>query len=108
MLQSHPVRVSTPSANDVLLFQLHRQITSLFKSQLALVEELKEQHDIAILKLIDALPPEYRDFVRLVDHFDEAQAQILRRKILGAGNDCKREAETLLSNFDVEFKGKNS
>lgn len=108
MLQSSPVRVTAPSAQDVLLFQASRQITFLFKSQLALVEELKEQHDIAILKLIESLPIEYREFVRLADYFDDTQAQILRRKILGNGNDIKREFETILNNFDVEFKGKNS
>lgn len=71
-----------------------------------MIEELKEQHDIAINKLIECLPLQYKDFVKLADYYDEEQFQILRRKILASGNDCKRQFETLIENFEIDYKDK--
>ncbi len=104
MSSNQSFNVSAPPAQDILLFQTTRLFKSLFKSQLVVLEAIAEEHDIAMDKLIGALPEEYRNFVELADYLSDTKRQILRKQTLGQGNDILREFERLLENFTIEHK----
>lgn len=106
MINNNPILASGPSADDVLKFQVKRLVTNNFKSQLFQLETLMEQHDIAMDKLVDVLPQECKNFVELADYLNDAQFDILRRKTLADGNDCYRQFEELIKNFQIEYKQK--
>ena len=89
---------------EVLRFQLHRIITSLFKGQLVILEDLGLEHDEALGKLYDALPDQYKPFVNLADYFTEQKGEILRKKVLDAGNDSKRQVDEILKTFNITLK----
>lgn len=91
-------------SKDVLKFQVKRNITVLFKQFLIILEDLAEEHDIALDKLAEKLPPEYKDFVDLADYFGEEKSEMLRKKVLTIGNDTYRNIEEIINNFDVNIK----
>lgn len=93
--------------DDVLRFQARRICTSMFKSFLILLEEVEEDHDIALKKLFDSLPPQYQPYVKLADYLDEERAKRLRSKILDVGNNAIREFEEQLNNYEVRLKNPN-
>ncbi len=97
---------SGPCAEDVLKFQVKRLITNLFKLHLNALETLAEENDIALDKLIQALPDEFKGYVELANHHTPEHQDILRRKTLSDGNNSFREFELLLSNFRIEYKQK--
>ncbi len=91
---------------EILKFQVKRNITVLFKQFLIVLEDLADEHDIALDKLIEKLPPEYKDFVDLADYFGEEKSELLRKKVLTMGNDTYRNIEEIINNFDIEIKKK--
>lgn len=91
------------NAHRLLAFQLDRIITNLFRAQLVTLEELTADHDLALSKLYDALPPDQRDKVVLADYLDEERAKRMRKRTLDAGNDAKREIDSLLKSFEVNL-----
>ncbi len=105
-MQENRPSINAPSASEVLLFQSVRLFKNMFKAHLVTLENLAEEHDIALNKLIDALPEEYRNFVALADYYTETKQQILRKQTLGHGNDMMREFERLVDNFNIEYKQK--
>lgn len=92
---------------DVLRFQISRCITVLFKNYLTVLEDLGVDHDSAMEKLYNSLPEQYKTYVKLADYLDEAKSNLLRSKILGGGNDCIRELEQHLENYNITFKNKH-
>lgn len=89
---------------ELLRFQIRRNITVLFKSFLVILEDLGIEHDAALNLLYDKLPPEYKIYVELADHFTEEKGEVLRKKVLGAGNDCLRSIEDVLASFSITLK----
>lgn len=97
------ITYSGPSPADVLRYQLHRNVTNLFKNYLIILEDVGDNHDEALAKLKNALPENYRGFVDLADYLTPERGQALRKKILDAGNDSLREIDKLVEQFQVEF-----
>jgi hypothetical protein len=89
---------------EVLKFQIKRNVTVLFKQFLIILEDLADEHDIALDKLINKLPPEYKDFVELADYLTEEKSEMLRKKVLTIGNDCFRNIEEQISHFEITIK----
>lgn len=89
---------------EVLRFQMHRLVTSLFKSFLIILEDLGAEHDEALEKLYTALPEEYKPFVNLADYFTEQKGELLRKKVLDAGNDTRRQIDEVLKSFTITLK----
>ena len=85
-------------------FTLGRHITTLFKEYLAMMEQLHEEHFEAMAKMHDALPPEFKEYVNLADHFTDEKRERLRRAILARGNDCKRAVSDELDKYDLAFR----
>lgn len=100
-------RVGEPTVIDLgasCKFTISRHITTLFKEFLLIVEQLAEEHDEALGKLHDALPPEYSEYVNLADHFTEEKGDRIRRAILARGNDCRRSVCEELDQFNLTFR----
>lgn len=104
MDKAHPISFVAPIPGDVLRYQLDRIVTNLFKGYLIMLEDLGDSHDEALAKLKAALPPDYRPFVDLADYLTEERGVALRKKVLDAGNDSKRDIFKLLDSFNVEIK----
>ena len=81
---------------------------TLFKECLMIVEQLAEEHDEAMEKLYAALPPEYREYVNLADHFTEEKYDRIRRAILQRGNDCKRAVNDELKQYELSFRNETT
>jgi len=93
--------VEPTNGNEVLRFQINRNVTILFKAELEMLEDIADEHDNAIKKLLAKLPKEYHEYVELVDYLNEQKFATLRKRILGRGNDCIRNLEEVLKDFDV-------
>jgi hypothetical protein len=76
-------------------------ITRVFKTYLDLLEQIADEHDEAMGKLIDVLPPEHKASVHLADHFGEARFAAIRRKVLEVGNDAARECSDTIDSLRI-------
>lgn len=68
------------------------------------MRQLAEEHDEAMAKLYDALPPEYQTYVDLADHFTEEKEGRIRRAVLARGNDCRRAIDGELGKYDMTLR----
>lgn len=80
-----------------------REISSLFKTMLRMLEDMKQDHDFHYQKLYDEIPEEYHGIIRTADHFTDEKVQWIRKRILDSGNDSLRKMQEELENFQVSF-----
>ena len=93
-----------PKLKEFLLFQVHRNITSLYKRYLNLIEDIQEEHINMLNKLNNKVD---QNTLKNVDYFDDNKYNYLRKKILDLGNETSRE---IIKNFDllnVEIRNEN-
>lgn len=105
--ESHMERIAyTPAPADaVLCFQQQRIVTLLFAEFLQILESVENDHDIALDKLLKALPEQYRPFVDLADYLTPEKGQELRKRVLDKGNDTWRSLNDLVEkSFEVKFR----
>jgi hypothetical protein len=95
---------SVPSNADLLRAKTRLAITRVFKTYLDLLEQVAEEHDEAMGKLIDALPPEHKASVYLADHFGEARFAAIRRRVLETGNDSIREVHEMIDALRLDHR----
>lgn len=91
-------------ARQMVLFGVKRANAQLFKRFLEILERLGDEHDESLAKLREHLPGDFKKYVDLADHFTPAQGDLLRKEVLDAGGDSYRAMETLLQDFDIDFK----
>ena len=84
-----------PKLKEFLLFQVQRNITSLYKRYLNLIEDIQEEHINMLNKLNSKIDQET---LKNVDYFDDNKYNYLRKKILDLGNETSRE---IIKNFDL-------
>ena len=89
---------------EVLRFQCDRNTKGIFWGNLAILEDLAVEHDIAMNKLRETLPEEYVRFVDLADYFTEAKRVQLRKRVLDIGNNHLRQINDVIDGFDVTFR----
>lgn len=89
---------------EILHFQIKRLIAALFKNYLNLAGDIQDQHQQMLDKIESLLPDTEKDKLDLVDYFDEAKYNYIRKRILDLGNDSIREFETILSQYEIQFK----
>lgn len=90
--------------DKILAFSVRRNITSLFKDFLVILENLSEDHNEALNKLVKTLPPDSQKQLYLADHFTNDKMEQLRKRILAKGNDSIRSVETDMKNYNITFK----
>jgi hypothetical protein len=84
-----------PKLKEFLLFQVQRNITSLYKRYLNLIEDIQEEHINMLNKLNSKIDQET---LKNLDYFDDNKYNYLRKKILDLGNETSRE---IIKNFDL-------
>ena len=89
--------------NDLLAFQVNRNIINLYKSFLIMMEDMHHQHQISFNKLKIALPEDV-DLVDQADYWDEERMEYLRKRILDSGNHSLREILGQLEKFQLTIK----
>lgn len=89
---------------EIMAFTIRRNVTLLFKQQLEMLEDIADEHDNAMRKLAEKLPQQYADYIELADYLNEQKFEMLRKRILGKGNDCIRAIEESLKDFEVKVK----
>lgn len=86
--------------NDLLRFQIKRNVTNLYKNYLTMLEDLQDQHANNFTKLKRSLPADQK-VIEQADYLDQKRMEYLRRKVLDMGNNCFREISTELEKFKV-------
>ena len=94
MEKGNPVR-------DIISFQIHSNITNLYKKYFEISEDLLEEHKLFIARLKSLNDSSKVD---LIDYFTEEKYNNIRKKILDAGNDSIREIEKALEFVDIKIK----
>lgn len=94
---------NSPTAEDVLRFQIDRSVRNLFKQFLVILEDLQQEHDENFNKLKRAMP-ENEALINQADYFSDNKSDYLRKKILDIGNDCLREVQSNIKYYDVNLK----
>ena len=90
-------------AKDFLVEGSDREIRSLFKGFLEILEDLQREHRINFDKLYSGLPEEYHDLVEMADYFDAERFAAYRKKVLDRGNEALRNQQSGIENFQVSF-----
>lgn len=86
--------------NELLEFQINRNVVNMYKNYLTLLEDLQAEHENAFNKLKRAIP-EGNQLIAQADYLDQAKMDYLRKKVLDSGNHCFREIKTELEKFNV-------
>lgn len=92
------------SADEVLRFQQERIIKNLFRGFLEVLEDVEEDHNNSLDRLVEALPEEQKKLVDLADHLTPEKGQQLRKRVLDRGNGALRDLDTLLKGYLISFK----
>jgi len=90
-----------PKLKEFLVFQVHRNIVSLYKRYLNLIEDIQEEHINMLNKLNSKIDQET---LKNVDYFDENKYNYLRKKVLDLGNETVREITKNLDLLNMEIK----
>lgn len=91
-------------AEKVLRFQHERITKALFVSFLIVLEDVARRHEMALEKLDEHLPLEYKKFVALADYFTDEEYQLLRKRVLDRGNAALNELDKLVDQFNITLK----
>jgi hypothetical protein len=94
-------------AQEFLNNRADHHIRFLFKFSLAMLEDLKNTHEINFNKLKKNLPDEYEGIIDMSNYLDEPFYQLYRKKVLDVGNSVLRDYNNELANLTVEFKFKD-
>jgi site-specific DNA-adenine methylase len=86
---------------EYILFQINRNIISLYKRYLNVIEDLQEEH-INMLNKLNKLVST-KDLEN-IDYFDENRYNYIRKRILDLGNETIREIEKNLSYLELKIK----
>lgn len=90
--------------NEVLRFQIERNVTNLYKSFLVILETIEDEHANSLNLLHEKLPDNLKVYVELADYLTESKVNRLRKGVLDAGNDCRRELTDLIKSFNITLK----
>ena len=92
------------NAKKVLNDSSDKEIKSLFKTMLLLLEDMRQDHVFHYQKLYDEIPEEYHSVIRAADHFTPDKLAWIRKRILDHGNESVRNMQKEIENFKVTFK----
>jgi len=84
-------------------FQIQRNIITLYKKYINLIEDLQEDHINMLNKLNSKIDLQT---LKNVDYFDENKYNYIRKKILDNGNEVIREIEKNLEKLNFTLKWK--
>jgi len=88
------------NGEELLKFQLARNVTHLYKTFLVMIEDLNKENEIAFQKLKRQIPS-HTSSLDCANYFDDAKMEYVRKKILDAGNGCIRTMSGEMEKFDI-------
>lgn len=88
--------MNTPENNLITVFT-HKEISTLYKTFLLLVEDLSTDHQIMLKKIAEKNGQEYADDV---NYFTPEKYDQLRKRVLDQGNETSRKLLSFLDHFD--------
>ena len=91
------------NAKKNLSLQSSREVSSLFKMMLIMLEDMKKDHDFHYQKLYENIPEEYHSIINTADHFTVEKVNWIRKRILDLGNESIRNFHSELDNYTVSF-----
>ena len=91
------------NAKKNLCFQSSREISSLFKEMLNMLEDMKKDHDFHYQKLYENIPKKYHPIINTANHFTPDKVNWIRKRILDHGNESIRKLDAELDNYTVSF-----
>jgi hypothetical protein len=97
----HGASLSMPDNATLIKAKSRQAINRLLRNYLDLLEDLADEHDEAMGRVVDSLPESYRPLIIVADHFGEARFNAIRKRVLDAGNDVAREIETSIDNLRI-------
>jgi hypothetical protein len=89
---------------ELVAFQVNRNIINLYKSFLIMMEDMHHQHQSSFNKLKKALPDDV-DLINQADYWDEEAMDYLRKRVLDTGNHTLRELLGQIEQFNLTIKG---
>lgn len=92
------------TASEMLRFQLRRLNTNQFKRFLEIIDRIKGEHDETLRKLRLSVPSQYHKDIDLANALTDNKKEMVRKEVLGVGNDTYRGIEAELEQFDIKFK----
>jgi metal-responsive CopG/Arc/MetJ family transcriptional regulator len=90
-------------ANEYLLRQHKKEVTSLFKNYLKILEDMKADHDFHYNKLYELIPEKYHQVITAANHFTPDKLAWIRKRILDGGNESLRNFAEEMENLTVSF-----
>ena len=91
------------NAKKNLCFQSSREISTLFKEMLNMLEDMKKDHDFHYQKLYENIPEKYHPIIKTADHFTPDKVNWIRKRILDYGNESIRKLDAEIDNYTVSF-----
>jgi hypothetical protein len=91
------------SFNDYLAFQVRRSIVNLYKFQLAVVEDMRQDH-LSMLKKLESKVS--KEFIKDIDYFNADKYNHIRKKTLDVGNEAIRDFESSIEKLDIGLRKK--
>lgn len=92
------------NAKKILNESSDKEIKSLFKTMLMLVEDMRKDHIFHYEKLYQEIPKKYHSVIKTADHFTPEKLAWIRKRILDHGNESARNMQKEIENFKVTFK----
>jgi hypothetical protein len=83
--------------NSIVTIQVDKEITSLYKDFLEILEDLESDHQIMMGKISQKNGPEYSGHI---NYFTHEKYEQVRKRILDRGNDHARKIIAFLDCFD--------
>lgn len=96
-----PGALTLPDAATLIKAKALLATNRMMATYLTILEEIVDEHDEAMGKLMDALPPEHKANVVLADHLGDARLEAIRRRVLKVGNDARRELDETVDNLRI-------
>ncbi len=87
-------------------FQVKRNAARLSRGLLVTLEDMQARHKLNQKKLLETLPTEYHNNVKMLDTVTDEQMALLRKRILDNTNDHVRDILSDLENYQIEFNFK--
>lgn len=88
--------MNTPE-NNLLTVVTHQEVTSLYKTFLEIVEDIRYDTQIMMSKITAQCGPE---FAQQINFFTPEKYEHIRKRVLDKGNECERKLLSLLDFFE--------
>ena len=88
--------MNTPE-NNLLTIITHQEVTTLYKTFLEVVEDIRHDNQVMINKIAEKYGPE---FANMVNFFTQERYEHFRKRKLDRGNECERKLQNVLSFFE--------